>query len=141
MIIPDANLLLYAHDSRAKYHRRAKEWWEMTLGGDESIGLAPVAVFAFVRVGTNPRVYLNPMSVEEAIRLVNRWIALPGVRVLETNYFSRAMALLEEIGTGGNLVSDAQLAATAIEEGAVLHTSDVDFRRFKDLKTFYPLEN
>ena len=141
MIIPDANLLLYAHDTRAKFHQKAKEWWEATLGGDELVGLASVTVFAFLRIGTNPRVYVNPMSVEDAIRYVKSWLSLPGVRLLESNYVFRTLALLEEIGTGGNLVSDAQLAAMAIEEGAILHTSDVDFRRFKGLKTFYPLES
>lgn len=28
MILPDANLLLYAYDEASPFHERAKTWWE-----------------------------------------------------------------------------------------------------------------
>jgi len=46
--------------------------------------------------------------------------------------------LLAESGTAGNLVSDAHLAALAIENDAVLVTFDSDFGRFTGLRTERP---
>jgi uncharacterized protein len=140
MILPDVNLLLYAYDKRAKFHLPAKKWWKDCLEREE-VGLPLLIVFGFIRIATSPRVYEEPLDVEEAIRHATTWMEQPGVRVIEAGYPKRTFELLMDIGTGGNLVSDAQLAAITIEEQAVLHTADTDFRRFKGLKTFYPLGN
>jgi predicted nucleic acid-binding protein len=40
---------------------------------------------------------------------------------------------------GGNLVSDAHLAALAVEHGATLHSTDRDFSRFDGLRWENPL--
>jgi predicted nucleic acid-binding protein len=47
--------------------------------------------------------------------------------------------LLGPLGTGGNLTSDAHLAALAIEHGAELCSSDTDFARFRGLNWRNPL--
>jgi len=47
--------------------------------------------------------------------------------------------LLLPLGTGGNLISDAHLAALAIEHGAELCSSDADFSRFPQLRWRNPL--
>jgi predicted nucleic acid-binding protein len=47
--------------------------------------------------------------------------------------------LLVEAGTAGNLVTDAHLAALAIESGAELCSSDSDFARFAKLRWTNPL--
>ena len=39
----------------------------------------------------------------------------------------------------GPLVMDAHLAALAIEHGVVLYTTDRDFAKFPDLKTYNPI--
>jgi len=41
--------------------------------------------------------------------------------------------------TGGNLASDAHLAALAIEHGAEIYSSDTDFSRFPGLQWKNPL--
>lgn len=51
----------------------------------------------------------------------------------------RLLGLLERIGTGGNLTSDAHLAAIAIEHGATLYSTDADFARFPGLSWTDPL--
>ena len=143
MIIPDANLLLYAYDANSPHHQRAADWWEQCLSGTETVGLAPVVVFSFVRVGTNPRVFENPMTVIEAVQHVRAWLAQPNVILLVpgANHIEDALKLLESLGTAANLVSDAQLAAIALENGAMLHTADTDFLRFQGLRCFNPLTN
>lgn len=140
MILPDANLLLYAYDRSSRFHQRAARWWKDCMEGDEEVGLAAVTVFAFVRIATSARAFAEPLTAEEAIAHVDSWLERPGVRFIEAAYWTRVGKLLKEVGTAGNLVSDAQLAAIALEEGAVVHTADVDFRRFKNVQAVFPLE-
>ena len=40
MILPDANLILYAHIKDFPQHLKSKAWLENTLNGEESVGLA-----------------------------------------------------------------------------------------------------
>jgi toxin-antitoxin system PIN domain toxin len=143
MIIPDANLLLYAYDSASLFHKKAVEWWRACLSGNEPVGLAPVVVFSFIRIGTNPRVFERPMTAAEAAGHVRSWLAQPVAHVLDTGtgHVEQVFKLLEAAGTAGNLVSDAQLAAIVIEHNAVLHTADTDFMRFPGLRWFNPITN
>ena len=68
MIIPDINLLLYAHDSSSPFHAKAVDWWQSCLGGTEPIGLPHVVTFGFIRIATNPRVFVSPMTAAEAAK-------------------------------------------------------------------------
>lgn len=141
MIVPDINLLLYAYDSDLPFHSKAAAWWQACLSGTEPIGLAQVVVFGFVRVGTSTRVFRNPLTPGEAAERVRSWQAQPVVQILEprADHVAQVLDLLEELGTAGNLVTDAQLAALALEHDAVLHTADADFLRFRGLRWFNPL--
>ena len=141
MIIPDINLLLYAYDSDSPFHTKAKAWWRQCLSGTEPVGLAQVVVFGFVRIGTNGRVFRNAMTPVEAAEHVRSWQSQPCVQILESrvDHLEQVLKLLETLGTAGNLVTDAQIAALAIEHGAVLHTSDADFLRFRGLRWFNPI--
>jgi hypothetical protein len=47
--------------------------------------------------------------------------------------------LIIQSGTGGNLTSDAHLAALAMEPGATLYSADNDFKRFSGLIHVNPL--
>jgi len=141
MIVPDINLLLYAYDSASPFHTKAAAWWRSCLSGTEPVGLAQVVVFGFVRIGTNARVFRNPFTPAEAAQHVRSWQAQPDVQILEprSDHVAQVLKLLETLGTAGNLVTDGQLAALAIEHGAVLHTADSDFLRFRGLRWFNPI--
>ena len=141
MIIPDINLLLYACDASSPFHHKAAAWWQSCLSETEPVGLPHVVVFGFVRIATNARVFLNPMTPAEAAGHVRSWLAQPAVQVLEPgpDHLQQVLKLLEGLGTAANLVSDTQMAALAIEHGAVLHTVDTDFMRFQGLRWFNPL--
>lgn len=141
MIIPDINLLLYAYDSASPFHVRAADWWQSCLTGTEPVGLPHVAVFGFVRIVTNPRVFRHPMTPAEAAGHVRAWLEQPPVRVLDPgpDHVLLTLKLLEDIGTAGNLVGDAQMAALAMDHGGVLHTADTDFARFQGLRWFNPI--
>lgn len=141
MIVPDINLLLYAYDSASPFHSKAAAWWQTCLSGTEPVGLAQVVVFGFVRIGTNNRVFRNPLTPAEAAAHVRSWQSRPIVQILEpqADHVAQVLELLETLGTAGNFVTDAQLAALATEHGAVLHTADSDFLRFRGLRWFNPI--
>jgi uncharacterized protein len=141
MILPDINLLLYAYDTESPFHNAAAKWWQGCLSGTEPVALAEVVAFGFVRVGTHARAFRNPLTAAEAASHVRSWLAEPVVVIPEPapDHFERVLGLLESLGTAGNLVTDAQIAALALEQDAVLHTADADFIRFKGLRWLNPL--
>ena len=141
MIVPDANLLLYAYDSVSPFHRAAARWWASRLSTAEPVGLCPVVVFAFLRLSTHPRVFERPFTAAEASQRIASWLARPNVRLLVAgaSHVETVCRLLAKVGTAGNLVTDAQIAALAQEYGATVHTADTDFSRFKGIAWENPL--
>ena len=142
MILPDINLLLYAHNPRTTNHKRAFHWWNQCLQGHEGVALAWVVVLGFVRITTHPKVFERPMAVEAAVGRVEEWLSLPHIHLVHPpqTHFQTWSALLKQIGTAGNLTTDAHLAALAIERGLILQTTDADFARFAGLKWNNPLK-
>jgi hypothetical protein len=142
MIAIDANLLLYASDTSSAHHQASRRWLEDTLCGEETVGIAWAVVLAFLRVGTNPRIRRNAFTLQEAVALVDGWFERPMVTLL--NPGERHWEILRQMLTKGQargpLVTDAHLAALAIEHGAALATTDRDFARFPGLKFFNPLD-
>lgn len=141
MIVPDVNLVLYAEIATFPEHAAARLWWEKTLSGSEEVGLAPPVVFGFIRIATNARVFDPPLAVDEAIDRVERWLAQPHARVLVPGprHVEIAFRLLRDVGAAGNLTTDAQLAAFAIENNATLYSNDADFARLAGLRFTNPL--
>ena len=98
MILVDANLLLYAEDSQAARHAGARDWWDAQLSGDDPVCLCWTVLTAFVRIGTNPRVYARPLSVEEAVeRIEVRWPG-GGVEAFAVDGVDRLATLREGAG-------------------------------------------
>jgi uncharacterized protein len=141
MILIDANLLLYASDTASVHHRTARRWLETTLSEPEPVGLAWVALLAFLRVGTNPRLRRDALSLAEATAIVADWLERPMVILLNPGerHWEILRALMSKGQAYGSLIMDAHLAALAIEHGATLATSDRDFSRFPGLRILYPL--
>jgi uncharacterized protein len=141
VILPDVNLLLYAHLDAFPEHAKARRWWEEQLNSRREIGIAAPALFGFVRIATNPRVFERPLAVERALAVAGEWLARPQVNFVQPGprHLEIAFRLLREVGTGANLTTDAQLAALAIEYRAELCSNDADFGRFSGLRWVNPL--
>jgi toxin-antitoxin system PIN domain toxin len=139
--LPDTNLLLYAIDEGSPSHDRAKPWLEQTLSGTEAVGFAWIALLGAIRISTNPVALERPLSTSEALNYVDEWLAQPVASIVNPTVQHAAVLrrLLEPVGTGGNLTSDAHLAALAIEHGAELCSRDADFSRFEGLRWTNPL--
>jgi toxin-antitoxin system PIN domain toxin len=141
--LPDVNLLIYAADETTIQHKQALEWVEDSLSGTETVAFAWPVLTGFVRVITNPRALRHPWDAEQALEVVDGWLAQPPVTVVHPT--DRHLAVLRDLlvplGTAGNLTSDAHLAALAIEHGATLCSCDVDFSRFPGLPWTDPLRS
>lgn len=141
MKILDVNLLLYAIDTSSPRHELARPWLERTLSSRETVGLSWTVLLAFVRLSTRSAVFRSPLTADEALDIVDEWLALPPVVVVQPGRRHAAVLreLLTGVGTAGNLVPDAHLAALAIEHGAELCSSDADFSRFSGVRWVDPL--
>lgn len=141
MKLPDVNLLLYGIDEDSPRHQVARGWVESLFGGTETVALAWAVMLAFVRLTTKPQVMTRPFTVEEALDVVEGWLARPNVVVVHpTDRHAHILReLLAPLGTGGNLTTDAHLAALSIEHGAELCSSDADFSRFPGVRWQDPL--
>ena len=141
MRIVDLNILLYAVNSDAAQHERARAWWERATNDEETIGLAWVVLLGFLRLSTSPRVFPRPLAPEVAAAKLDAWLARENVRVVreKDEHWETLKPLLGGAGTAGNLTTDAHLAALALSHDATLVSSDTDFARFKGLRWENPL--
>lgn len=143
MILVDANLLLYAEDSIAAQHDVAREWWDKQLSGADLVGLCWPVLTAFIRISTNPRLHRRPLTIKETVERVQSWLDQPCVRLISPT--DQHWPIFQKMLRGGNatanLVSDAHLAALAMEHNCELHSSDADFARFPGLKWKNPINS
>ncbi len=141
MIVPDTNLLVFAYDSTARHHIAARNWWEQSLAGVEPVGVPWVVVLAFTRLLTHPTICERPVTVAEVEAIVGEWLAQPQVRLLvpTAETLQLFFRLLLQAGAGGNLSTDALIAAQAIEYAGVVCSNDRDFGRFPGLRCHNPL--
>lgn len=141
MILPDANRLIYAHNSGAREQLSAKRWLETSLSSTTPFLLSWQVITAFLRITTNSRAFPQPLTVKLASNIVNDWLDQPNTTIVSptTNHWTIFSRLLETGQAAGPLVMDAHLAALAIEHGATLATTDRDFKRFDGLKLLNPL--
>jgi len=141
LILVDANILLYAQDSLSPHHQQAREWWDGRLSQGGPVCLCWTVLSAFIRIGTNHRVFDHPLSLEQALARVQSWLDQPFTRVVRPT--EQHWTIFQQMLTDGqavaNLVTDAHLAALAIEHGCELASTDSDFARFPKLKWSNPL--
>lgn len=141
MIVPDLNLLLYAEIDAFPQHEEARRWWEEVMNGERQVGITSVCLFGFIRTVTNRRVFTDPLPVEDAIGRVRRWLERPHTVFLVpgTGHLETAFRLLKSLGAGGNLTTDVQLAAHAVEYNGEVYSNDGDFGRFEGVPWVNPL--
>jgi uncharacterized protein len=142
LILIDANILLYAHDSASPHHSSARNWLESTLSAPEPVGLGWISILAFLRISTTRGILKNPLSPSEAVIIVSEWLHRPAVTLLHPGerHWEILRKLIVEGQAPGPLVMDAHEAALAIEHGATLCSTDRDFTRFPGLRVVNPLK-
>jgi toxin-antitoxin system PIN domain toxin len=141
MVLPDVNVLVYAHRGDSPDHAAYRRWFERTVNGDEAYGIADLVLSGFLRVVTHPRIFRRPSPLSDALTFVrqireqaNCVPIRPGERHWEI--FER---LCRDCDARGNIVPDAYFAAMAIECGCEWITTDRDYSRFPGLRCRHPL--
>jgi len=141
MIVPDINLLVHAYNTESRCHPAARAWWESLLNGTQPVGLAWVTLLGFIRIVTHRQILAGPVPVPVACAWVRAWLAQSCVTIVHPGdrHADILIGLLEQLGTAGNLTTDAHLAALCIEHQAELHSTDADFARFAGLRWKNPV--
>lgn len=140
-MIVDANVLLYARNASDSRHDAARELVERALNGPHRVGLPWQSLTAFLRIATHPRVFRTPLSPAIAGEQVAQWLAAPAawVPVPGPGHAEVLLGLVRDLRLTGPLVSDAHLAALALEHGTGVWSTDTDFARFPGLRWEDPL--
>ncbi len=141
MVLVDVNVLINAKMTGMPAHPQARAWLDALLQSDETVGLPWAVLVAFVRITTHVRAMTNPLSLNGALDQVEEWLALPGVVVLHptTEHARHFAELCRSANVTGNLVSDAHLAALAVEHDCDLASNDGDFARFPSVRWVDPM--
>ena len=142
MLLPDINVLVYAHreDSIAS-HAEYAQWISRLATGAEPFALSVLVLSGFLRIVTNHRVFSPPSTFDSAFAFLSELIARPTARIVGPGpehlvIFER---LCREAGATGKLIADAQHAAVAVEHGCTMVSTDSDFDRFPGLRWQHPL--
>ena len=140
MILPDANVLLYAVNSSSDQHARALQALRRAFDDPRGVAFAWTSLLAFLRLSTRRGTFPRPLSVEDSLRVVERWLRHPGAQVAHPGERHAEVLgrLLRSAGVAGNLTTDAHLAALAIEHGGAVLTFDRDFARFEGVRWVMP---
>ena len=96
---------------------------------------------AFLRIATHPRVFARPLSADAAWTITANWLAAPNCWIPEASERTARIlgSLIRDLDIRGNLATDAQLAALAIEHGVPVVSVDSDFARFDAVRWINPL--
>ena len=141
MILVDASILLYAHSATSPHHEKASRWIERALEHHEDIGLAWVTITAFLRLATNPAAYELPLSMREAMAVIESYLSRSHVYTVVPGdeHWTLFTRICEQGQVTSRLITDAHLATLALELGAALCSADRDFTRFPGLRIINPL--
>lgn len=141
MTLVDANVLIFAYNEAAPEHKAARRWLGETLAGPKPVFFSWIVLMAFVRVSTNKKLFVKPYTTKEAFDIIENWLSAPGSQIVGPGgeHLGTAKRLAIESGVTGADLTDAHIAAIAIEHGLTLATTDSDFAVFKDLKVINPL--
>jgi toxin-antitoxin system PIN domain toxin len=142
VIAPDANLLIYANNPATADYRASRNWLEDLLSSSEPVGIPILSLYAFLRFMTNSAIHPRPVPFRRAAEIIDEWLALPHVQVLYPgdHHWALLAALGADSRASGNVITDAAIAAIAIEYGATIHTNDHHFARFPNLRWLNPLK-
>lgn len=141
MQLPDVNVLIYAHREDAPEHERYAEWLETLVTGSEPFALSELVLSSFLRLVTNRKIFDPATPMDVALEFCDRLLRWPSAVVVRprTTHWRVFVELIRSAGIQGAMVTDAYLAALAVEHGCEFVTTDGDFARFEGLRWRHPL--
>lgn len=141
MVLPDVNVLVYAHREDSAHHASCRRWLESTMTGETRYAVSELVLSGFIRIVTHPKIFNAPSALEDAMTFAEQVREQPNAFLVEPGerHWMIFRRLCLEAKVRGNLVPDAYLAALAIESGCEWITTDRDFSRFSGLKWRSPV--
>jgi hypothetical protein len=140
LILCDVNVLLHALFARSPHHERCRSAID-AIHDDADVAISEIVSSAVVRIATNPRVWTPPASPTEVFAFLDAW--REGLGCLRVDPGERHWQVFRDLvlatGVRGPDVTDAYLAALAIEHGCEWWTTDRGFARFPGLRWRYLL--
>jgi uncharacterized protein len=142
VIATDVNILIFAMREDSHHHEICRRLIEKMIAGDEEYGVIDYVVFSFLRLVTNSRVFETPTPLENALSFADMFRNQRNARVIvpRSRHWSIFNDLCQSASARGDLITDAWLAALAIEHDALWLSTDRDFARFPDLRWRNPLD-
>ena len=140
MLLPDVNILVYAHREDSLQHEKSLKWLEALLNSDEAFAMSELVLSGFLRIVTHPKIFNPPSSLEAALSFVDQIRSQPNCVIVspQQRHWDIFKKLCEQADARGNLIPDAYHAALAIETGSEWITTDRDFSRFSALRWSTP---
>ena len=140
MLLPDVNILVYAHREDSPHHAQCLAWLEKRVNSDESFAVSELVFSGFLRIVTHPKIFNPASSLQEALSFVEQIRDQENCVIVspQDRHWGIFTRLCEKANTKGNLIPDAYHAALAIETGSEWVTTDQDFSRFPDLRWSSP---
>jgi hypothetical protein len=142
VILPDVNILVFAYRRESDHHDEYHRWLQTVLTGPEDLALVDHCLTGFLRIVTNPRIYVDPAPATEAAVFVDQLRLSPRARPVAATSATWELLndwIASDHGIRGNLFPDAYLAALAVSHGCRLATADRGFARFEHLEFFDPI--
>jgi predicted nucleic acid-binding protein len=95
-----------------------------------------------MRYCTDTKRLARPLKFVDAAAVVESWLGLPTVQVLYPGeqHWRLFRDICAPVRIAGPQLTDAAIAAIAMEYSAVVHTNDRDFARFPGVRCHYPLQ-
>jgi len=141
MILPDVNVLVYAHREDAVDHAQYRTWLEQTIQSGQPYGISNHVLSGFLRVVTHPRVFTTPSPIGTALEFVRQVREQPNCRAIApgSRHWQIFTDLCQSQAATGNLIPDVWFAALAIESDCEWITTDRDYAKFPGLRSRHPL--
>ncbi len=140
MLLPDVNILVYAHREDSPHHVKSLEWLEALINSDEAFAISDLVLSGFLRIVTHPKIFNPPSTLDDAVSFIEQIRNRTNCIVVspKERHWDVFTSLCKEADAKGNLIPDAYYAALAIETGCEWITTDRDFSRFKNLRWSSP---
>ena len=140
MMMPDVNVLIGAFRIDSPHHADGRAWLNRVVLADAAFGISCLVLSSVIRITTHRSFAPHASSLDEAFGFCADITGQPHCCFIEPGdrHWAIFGRLCRETGTTGARVTDAWLAALAIEHGCEWITFDRDFARFPGLKWSVP---
>jgi uncharacterized protein len=133
-VTPDVNVLIAAFRTDHPHHSAACSWLGQVrvacVAGQDSLRVLPMVLAGFLRLVTNPKVFVEPDRIEDALGFVQSLLETPGIELASCGAeWPLLREKLRRDTLTGNKVPDAWIAASVEHLGEHLVTFDRDFRQ------------